>query len=409
MVRSSADTSLVISDARIVDVRAGRSGDPTNVRIDEGRITAIGPVDPADADDVVDAAGAYLTPGLIDAHVHLCWDAGPEPVASYTAATLRERLDQARTSAGRAASAGITTVRDLGGPVELLEDLKTWGDGADVVAAGPPVTRHDGHLAFFGGAVADASAARRAVDTASAAGARAIKIVLSGGGLTPGTDPARTELDASIARAATDAAHERGLRVAAHCHATSSVRMALDCRVDTIEHASMVSEDGKARFEPALADDLAAAGIAVTPTAIGALRTARRYREADGDPGRQGSVQRLEARAAFVGRWAEHGVRLIAGTDAGVTLTPFDSLLAELRVYAEAGLGAAGALRTATVDAADILGLDDRGEIREGLRADLLVLRDDPTSSLLALEAPGVVVAAGRIIQPDASRSDPSP
>jgi imidazolonepropionase-like amidohydrolase len=140
------------------------------------------------------------------------------------------------------------------------------------------------------------------------------------------------------------------------------------------------------------------------------LRTAERLRStgqvASDDPH---AVERLEARAAFVARYAELGAIIVAGTDAGVTDTGFEALHDELDAYRRVGVGPAAALRTATVQAARALGLADRGEVRVGLRADLVLVDRDPTVDLAALRTPVAVVAGGRLVSGALPRYDPRP
>jgi imidazolonepropionase-like amidohydrolase len=388
-----------IRGVRVVDVARGVAGPPTAVRIANGSIEAIGP-GTAGVFDALDGRGRFLAPGLIDAHVHLVWRGDGDPVGSYQAAPVEERLAIARANAEAALAAGITTLRDLGGPSELLPTAARWTGTADVVASGPPITRPGGHLGLFGGECRLPDEARSVVRAAAAAGARAIKVVLSGGGLTPGTRPASLELPADVARAAVDEAHSSALRVAAHCHATGAIELALDLGVDTIEHASFLETDGRPGLAERLVRRVADSGTAIVPTAAGALRTAALLRAtgrvAADDPF---AVERLEARAAFVARYAEIGATIVAGTDAGVTDTGFGALHDELDAYGRVGIAAAAALRAATVDAARALGLTDRGEVRVGSRADLLLLDRDPTSDLATLRAPVAVISAGRVIR----------
>ncbi|MEX1124110.1 MAG: amidohydrolase family protein, partial [Acidimicrobiia bacterium] len=306
-----------------------------------------------------------------------------------------------RTNADRAAAAGITTVRDLGGPIELLEEIASWENTADVVASGPPLTRPGGHLALFGGEVLDEAEVEKAIARATRAGAKAVKLILSGGGMTPGSKPHRAELAPEVAKAAVRLAHHAGMRVAAHCHATEAMWVALGAGVDTIEHASCLGPDGKPAFDPSLAEALRKDGVVVSPTAISGIRLSSLYEAADRlNPDDLYAVTRLKARAAFVRRWADSQVILIAGSDAGVTETPFDSVLDEVEEYTKWGLDAASALRTATCDSADALGLSDRGEIQAGKRADLIVLSQDPTRDILALRQPMAVLVEGQTVKP---------
>jgi imidazolonepropionase-like amidohydrolase len=283
--------------------------------------------------------------GLVDAHVHLFLDAGPTPRQAYLAATPEDRVATALANAERALAAGITTVVDLGASVGDIEGFRLAAAThprplPHVVWAGPPITRRGGHCHFWGGEVATESDVGSSIEGRLRLGAGIVKVMVSGGGLTPGTDPAAAELPANLLRLAVRLAHDAGLPVAAHCHASSAMARAVDADVDRIEHASFLDRDGRARFDEVLAAEMAARGIAVVPTAIGAVRTAERLRAggALANPDDEHAIERLEARRAFVGRWLEAGVRIVPGSDAGVIDTPHDALLDELALYVEAGL-----------------------------------------------------------------------
>ncbi len=227
--------------------------------------------------------------------------------------------------------------------------------------------------------------------------------MVSGGGLTPGTRPEQVELPVAVLRAAVEAARANGLAVTAHCHARAAIEVALEAGVDMIEHASFVEPDGRVSMAGDLVVRLRAAGVAVGPTVVGALRTAARYRSAGrmADPDDRATIERLEARQRIAGALAEAGVTILAGTDAGVTDTPSDLLVDELEAYRAVGFTAAAALRAATMDAAEGLRLERTGQVRVGWAADLVVLAADPLEDLAALRTPLAVIQAGRVVAGD--------
>lgn len=400
-------SAVTIVGARIVDVVAGRSSEPRTVRVEGGRISAIEPDRPAgDGEIVVDGGGRWLSPGLIDGHVHLFLDGGPDPVGSYVGANAGRRREVASANAARAVAAGITTVRDLGAPASDVAELAAEIErgeviGPEVVHAGAPVTRPGGHLSWIAPGVAGVREARALVAAQLDGGATVVKLMCSGGGLTPGTRPDRAELSAAVIRTAVEVAREEGAGVAAHCHAAAGMRRALAARVDTIEHASFLQPGGRVRFDRDLALAIRDAGIAVVPTAAGALRTAARYRSAGAhNPADAGAIERLEARRWIAGELHDLGVPIVGGTDAGATDTPFEALHEELAAYASVGLSGAEALRTVTSTPARHLRLGDRGEVSVGRRADLLLLDADPLIDLGTLARPLAVFVAGRRVSP---------
>ena len=390
---------LTIVGGRIVDVAGNRTGEPCSIVIDGGLIAAIRPVAPAEG-EVLDATGRFVAPGLIDGHVHLAFDAGANPLGVVRRGDAAEIAALIRANARAALGAGVTTVRDLGAPLSAMLDARPPDPGPDVVFAGAAVTRPGGHLAALGGEVVDAGAARRLLERQIEAGALAIKVVISGGGLTPGTRPDRAELPPAIVRAAVEVGRAHGVPVAAHAHASAAIRRAIDAGVATIEHLSFLDPSGRPAFDPELARRMRDRGIAAVPTAVGALRTAERYRSA-GPANEQDrhAVERLTFRGSLAGLLEAAGVEVIMGTDAGVIDTPFDSLHDELAVAVAGGMSPVAALRSATSGAARGLGLLDRGRVAVGLRADLLVVDRDPLLDLATLRQPGAIVANGRLVR----------
>jgi imidazolonepropionase-like amidohydrolase len=389
---------LTIAGARIVDVVAGVTTGPKTILVEGDRIASIVDASPS-------AASLFVAPGLIDAHVHLVLDGGDDPIGAYRRLSETGRLAQASASARRAIGAGITTVRDLGAPLAVIArtaaDVARGGSpGPDIVFAGAAITRVGGHIGLFGGEVRDADEARALVERQVAAGASAVKLVVSGGGLTPGTRPDQTELSEDIVRAATETALALGVPVAAHCHATTAIALAVDAGVTTIEHCSFVSAGGRVAFDGDVARRMRDADVAAVPTLSGALRTAARYRQAGAhNPDERNAITRLESRRELTAELWSLGVPILAGSDAGVTDTPHDSLHDDLASFVELGLTPLEALRSATVEPARRLGLADRGTVEVGKRADLLLLDRDPLVDVAALRTPRSVIKAGRPIR----------
>lgn len=402
-------TDLELRDVRVVDVAGGLTGDPVTLSLADGRIQAIDPSPRA-------RARGFVMPGLIDTHVHLFFDGGSDPVGSYLQASDPDRIDVARRNAERALAAGITTVRDLGGPTGPLMSLAHQIEvgqiaGPHLLAAGAPVTRRGGHCHFFGGEVATPADARRRVEEQAGAGARVVKVMVSGGGLTPGTRPDRVELPADVLAAAVQTGHANGLPVTAHCHARAAIEAALEAGVDMIEHASFVEPDGRVAIADSVLAWLRDERVAVGPTVVGALRTAARYRAGGrmADPDGRKAIRRLEARQRIAGALGEAGVTVLAGTDAGVTDTPSDLLVDELEAYRAVGFSVAEALRSATMNAAQGLRLHRTGEIRAGWAADLILLAADPLEDIGVLRRPLAVIRAGRVVAGDLAAVDPHP
>lgn len=341
---------------------------------------------------------AAVLPGLIDCHVHLSFDAGSDPVASLRASDDATLLDDMTGRARTLLGSGVTTVRDLGdrgGLALRLRDEIAAGrrTGPRIMAAGPPVTSRKGHCWFLGGEVHGEEEIRKAVRHSARQGADVIKLMATGGGLTRG-GPAiwepqftREELAAAV-----EEARIAGLPVAAHAHGTAGIAAAITAGVDTIEHCTWMTVDGGVDLREDLVAEIVARGIRVCPAT---------------HPNWQSFAERVgpeRAREAFspARRMAEQGVRLIAGTDAGIPRSGFGGLASSLEFLEHIGLSRAEVIASATVEAADALGLaHDTGRLSPGFRADLVVVGGNPLDDLKALHDIRLVVAAGRLHSPE--------
>jgi len=398
------EQSTLISNATVIDVDDGLAHERMRIAIRDGRIESISETATMRHAQMIDAGGAYVCPGLIDGHVHLFLDAGSSPRVSFLNADDDAKLKTAAHNAARAISAGITTVRDCGGPAQLLFRFSRAverGDlpGPRILAAGSPLTRPEGHCHFFGIEVATPAEVRKAVEGQVRQGAAFVKLIASGGGLTPGTRPTEADLPIALMREAVAVARANRMQVSAHCHAVESIVRALDAGVDTIEHASFARPHGAPKFNPEIAARMKDEGVVVSPTAVSGMRIAQAIRESGSQNGLDhDAVARLEARRHHTARFCEAGVRIMAGTDCGVANTPFDSLVDELSEYVNAGMSAAIALRSATSDSARYLNQPLLGRVKVGSLADLLLVSGNPLKNLDCLRRPLLVMKEGEIV-----------
>jgi imidazolonepropionase-like amidohydrolase len=334
-------TRTAITGVRIFDGRGLLP--PATVVIENGIIAAIS-VDPAGAGD---GTGGVLLPGLIDAHVHLHG---------------RESLEQL-------SSWGVTTALDMAcGPAELLAGLREARGLTDIRSAGVPAiapgSAHS-HIPLLGqlGLVHDPQEAARFVASRLAEGSDYIKIVLG----SPGGDHDQPTLDALIA-----AAHAHGKLVIAHTASYGPAVRAIAAGVDAITHVP-------------LDRPLDQGGV---PFAIPTLAMMEAIVQRGARPGTDYATARTSVTALH-----EACVPILAGTDANqapgvpAAVSHGESLHRELELLVDAGLSTVDALRAATVLPAEYFGLNDRGVIEPGRRADMVLIDGDPVQDIKATQS----------------------
>jgi imidazolonepropionase-like amidohydrolase len=339
-----------------------------------------------------DLSGLTAIPGLIDAHVHMVLDPELRDALSHGKLEPDAELAAMAARAKGMVAAGITTARDLGGGRHLelvLRDRIRSGElaGPRLVCAGQPVTCPGGHCHFWGGESADFEAARQVIARQAEHGVDLIKVMATGGSMTPGSRPKDSQFDAATLAAIVREANARGYDVAAHCHGTEGIGFAVAAGVRTIEHCSWVGAEGwGVAYDPQVAAALVAAGIWVSPTINAGWR---RFLG-------RGDAFETRVKANFAAMRTA-GVRFAASTDAGIPNVRHADLGKALPVFAEfAGLSTVAALRAATSDCAQAIGLGaETGTLAPGYAADVVFFEGDPLADLSCLAAPVGVMARG--------------
>jgi imidazolonepropionase-like amidohydrolase len=388
-----------VANVTLFDGRSSRT--KAGVLIDEGRITWAGaharaPRAARDAESV-DGTGRTLTPGLIDVHVHLCFDgdadfaAAARELVSDAAAAVRAVRNAARTL-----EHGVTTVRDLGGRGDAVVQVARGVAGGlvpgpRILAAGRAltITGGHGHSVGFAREVDGPDALRAAVREEIRAGATAIKLVATGGVLTPGITHDFTAFTQEELDAAVDEARSWGRVVAAHAIGAEGIRRAVRAGVDSIEHGSLLDAEGARMMKER--------GTFHVPTISAIAGIVEHTEEVPAYAAEKGVAIAEKARAAF-GRSIRAGVRIACGTDAGTPFNPHGNATREIVRMVAWGLSPIRAMRAATSDAAALLRLDDAGRVAEGHPADLVLYDADPLQDVEAVLRPAAVWRAGGIV-----------
>jgi imidazolonepropionase-like amidohydrolase len=382
---------------RLFDGR--QAAGPGTVVVDGGRIEAVerGPMDPPAKGQVMDFGDATVLPGLIDSHVHLGFDGGMDPVGRMRADDDANLLLRMRLAAQKSLAAGVTTVRDLGDRSYLAVTLREWyraGNevGPEVLASGPPLTVTGGHCFFMGGEADGEAELRKAVRVRATRGVDVIKVMVTGGNMTAGIDPFTPQYTVAELAAVVEEGHRFGRTVTAHVHGVAGIERAVEAGVDGLEHCSFWVADG-VRADQALIDRIAEQEIWVCPTAgIGPSPV----------PPPPAVAARLPGMFAAAARAHQAGVRLLAGTDAGIApVKPHGIVAYSVQMLVDTvAMSTVDALKAATASSAEACGLAGRkGVLAPGADADLLVVRGDAVADVRRLHDVVAVFRAGVPVQ----------
>lgn len=357
----------------------------------------------------VDLRSSTVLPGLIDMHVHL--EGLDDRIQARLQAPFRDTEDEAYTAllnARKTLLAGFTTVRDLGADPRTIMSLRDVVDagqfaGPTIVAAGQMVSVSGGHGDVNGlnrdltGLYEPQSIntcngpddCRRAVREQISRGAEVIKFAATGGVLSNVPGGLNQQMMDDEMRAVVETARSFGRKVAAHAHGVDGINAALRAGVDSIEHGTFTNEETFRLYRQTGAyyvPTLLAPAAALADGKRGAL-TAPQYQKAQQAAG---NAQKTLAEAV------KRGVKIAFGTDTGVSRHGDNAQ--EFALMVQAGMTPAAAIRSATVDAATLLGRAEKlGTIEAGKDADIIAVAGDPLSDVRALENVAFVMKQGRV------------
>ncbi|HEY5093869.1 MAG TPA: amidohydrolase family protein [Candidatus Eremiobacteraceae bacterium] len=391
----------------IVNVRAMLDGTGSAARtgvaivIENGRIAAIERAHKSraatDETHVIDGGALTAVPGLINMHAHLDSMCGPDFAIAARLATEAASALAAAHNAWRTVRSGVTTVRDLGNPFGVaiaLRDAIERGHlrGPRVLAAGKIVCMTGGHCWYIGLESDGPHEMRKAVRENLKAGADCIKVIATGGVLSPGVEVGHAQLDIDELSVAVNEAHRAGRRVAAHAIGAAGVKNALRAGVDTIEHGCYLDAESIALFQ--------SGGATYVPTLSAPYWLRKHVDELPAYAARKTNEVYDAHRESFAAA-LKAGVRIAAGTDAGTPFNNHDMFAHELVLMTELGMSPEDALLSATSRAATALGLDGEcGTLAPGLSADIALVDGDPRTDVSALGRIRMVFARGRCISP---------
>ena len=360
---------------------AGKLLEDHGVLVDGNRIQRLAPMAEFDgfSDERVDTNGGTLLPGLIDCHVHLVFAGEPDPWAKLASMKPGEIVLRALEHAQAALRRGVTSLRDCGGKDYLefaVRDACNSGRflGPTIRAAGRIICMTGGHGSRMGRVADGIEDVVKAVREQIHAGADLIKIMATGGIMTPGVDPEDTHYSAEEMAAGIAEGHRFKKPCASHAQGRDGILNAVRGGVESIEHGIFLDE--------LCIEEMTRNGTYLVPT-LSALDGILGHGD-EGIPAYMVDKARrvAERQRQSVKMFYEAGGRLAMGTDAGTPFNFHGDNAGELGRMVDVGVSAADALTAATSNAAGLNRLEDRGRIAEGLRADLLIVDGNPLQDI---------------------------
>ena len=392
-----------IDDVTLIDGSGAAPVPGQAVLVDDDRIAWVGPTAhaPSVGDGrVVSGRGHALLPGMINCHAHICNDGAADLFAQVASDTVPLATIRAVLNAQVTLRAGITTIRDCGAASQIALEIAKATDaglieGPTIRAAGRVVTMTGGHGHFIGREADGPDEVRKAVRAEVKGGAHFIKVMATGGVLTPGVDPSQTSFQPEEMQAAVEEAHKSGRPAASHAIGNAGIKNALRAGIDSVEHGFYLDDEA---VNLALKND-----AYMVPTLI-AVDQIVSHGAGGGIPDwvvRKAESEAGHHRESFA-MAVSSGMRIAAGTDAGTPFNPHGDLALELAKMVEFGLSPTQAIVAATSGAARLLRMSDAiGTVEVGKRADLILVPGDPTADITAMGRPALVMKAGTLRRDD--------
>jgi len=398
----------ILHCGKLIDVTKGQVLTEYSVIVEGNTIMEVqaGYTKPAGADKVIDLKNKTVLPGLIDCHVHLEHETSPTRYQEVFTYNPADYAFQSVVFAERTLMAGFTAVRDLGGTgvnISLRNAInKKLIKGPRIFTAGKAIATTGGHADptngfrddLMGdpgpeaGVVNGADECRKAVRQRYKEGSDVIKITASGGVLSVAKSGENPQFTEDEIKAIVETAHDYGYKVAAHCHGAEAMKRAVRAGVNSIEHGTLMDEEVMklmkqhgTYFVPTITAGRSVADSAKKPGYYPALVTPKAL--AIGP-----KIQSTFAKAY------KAGVKIAFGTDAGVYAHGKNWM--EFMYMTEVGMPAMEAIQSATVSAADLIGVSDKiGSIEKGKFADIIAVEGDPLKDIQSMGKVSFVMKDG--------------
>jgi imidazolonepropionase-like amidohydrolase len=387
---------VIVGDGRILEHATVLVEDERIVKVAKDDITI-----PPNAQKIpID--GMTLLPGFIDSHVHLCADGSPDPITSLLNESPTKTTLKAANFARETLMAGVTTVRDMGGKngIDLgLRQAINSGliPGPRMLVSGQLICMTGGHGWQMGREANGPDEVRQAAREQIKAGADIVKLMATGGVLTPAVEPGSEQFTEEELRAGIEEAHKAGKKTATHAMGTRGILNALRAGIDSIEHGVYLDDE--------TVELMLKYKIPVIPTISALYHIESKGIEAGIPPFAVEKTLKVKPFHLDSIRMArEAGMLVAAGTDAGTPFNLHGQNLGEIKLLVDyGGFSPMGAIKAGTSVSAQVLGLEkELGTIEEGKLADIVVIEGNPLDDvdiLLKQENIRLVMKGGKLVK----------
>lgn len=393
---------MKLLNARLID-GTGAVHERVDIELDGKNFDNITPsaeqasTDPANPQmsHVVDLEGKTVIPGMFNCHVHMTLDASGNPDTELRGESITYKTLKTVKRAEDLIKAGVTTARDLGGGEYIEMSLKRaiaegLFTGPRLLVSGKVLTMTGGHGWWIGAEVDGMDEVRKAARLNIKLGADCIKMMATGGVMTPNVDPNNVQLAEEELRAGFEEAHKAGKLSATHAIGLNGIKNAVRAGVRTVEHGVYLDDE--------VINMMLERNTYLVPT-LAAPRQILNAGEAGGVPkfmvDKSAKVVEFHMNSAAMAHKA--GVKIACGSDAGTPYNPHGDIFTEMALLVEIGMSHLEAILSATAVAAEAMKLDDRlGTVQPGKLADLVVYNGDPLADLTVLKSPLMVWKEGQ-------------
>lgn len=366
--------------------------------VEENKIVAVGEeAVNKEAETVIDGQGKTILPGFFDMHIHLGMDGIADPFSQIATDSQATSAYRHQANGKKQLRSGVTSVRNLGSKWHIdlaYRDAVNNGivAGPTVYGSGQPIVMTGGHGYPLASEADGEDEVRKMARQTLKQGADVLKLMATGGVMTPGVDPGSPQLSENEMKAAVEEALHAGKTTASHAQGTIGIQNAVRAGITTIEHGIFLDDE--------TIELMIKHGTVLVPTLAAPYYIVR---NADSGAIPPHAVKKAkycyEVHKESFRKAVEAGVKIAAGTDAGTPFNLHGDFAKELELMHEGGMPVRDIITAATFSAASVLTVqNETGSLEKGKIADFIILSEDPENKLSAFRAVETVYQGGKIV-----------